>query len=263
MTKIDKHINKGVCIFCKKDKTQTTFKERAHTVPKSLGGQNIGKDVCDECNHYFGEPDKSMYPRLSIEVCVKEILGLSQILLQEKPDRRLKSKYFNYYHNLGKIVIKPQFKSNQAWLQLFARQFKRGMYEMWLQEYHMYSYDGLNPDFNEIRRFARYNIGDIPLYYLVNNGCVPVEKNIKNPTFNINEKSLQDMYDYGFYTLLIEGHFFIFEITSKARLSRELYLRKLVQKMHVGGFVYRELIEIKSITDIDFSYYSLFSSNNK
>lgn len=251
----------GTCIFCKRDTSQTTFKEKAHTVSKSLGGQNIGVDICDECNHYFGEPDKKLFPRLSIEVCVKEILGLSQILLQDNPDKILKSKYFNYYRNLGKITVKPQFRRNRQWLQLFAHQFKRGLYEMWLQEYHKFSNDGLNPVFDEIRRFARYDIGDIPLYYAINNGCIPVGENIQHPTFNINEQSLQDMYDYGFYSLLIEGHFFLMEITSKARLSRCVYLPKMAQKLHIGSFIYRDLIEIKSITDIDFSYRTLFANN--
>ena len=44
------YINKGTCIFCGKDITQTTFKEKPHTMPKSLGSINIGVDICDECN---------------------------------------------------------------------------------------------------------------------------------------------------------------------------------------------------------------------
>ncbi len=250
----------GTCIFCLRDRTQTHFNERAHTVSKSLGGINIGKDICDECNHYFGEPDKLVRPNLCIEVCVKEVLGLSQILLQEKPNRRLKSKYFNYYQSKGKIVVKPQFRNNQSWLRLFARQFKRGIYEMWLQEYHRYCFDGLNSDFDRIRNFSRYNIGDIPLYYLVNNGCVPVQDNneLQHPTFCINEKSLQDARDYGFYTLLIAGHFFILEVSPKAELAREVYLNKISQQLNVGGFVFSNLIRIDSITDIDFSYRSLY-----
>lgn len=37
--------NKGFCIFCGKDATQTTFKEKPHTMPKSLGSISIGVDI--------------------------------------------------------------------------------------------------------------------------------------------------------------------------------------------------------------------------
>lgn len=57
------YINKGTCIFCGKDVTQTTFKEKPHTMPKSLGSINIGVDICDECNHYFGQPDDFVFPK--------------------------------------------------------------------------------------------------------------------------------------------------------------------------------------------------------
>jgi len=36
------------------------------------------------------------------------------------------------------------------------------------------------------------------------------------------------------------------------------YLKMQCEKINVGGFVYRDLIEIKRITDIDFSLRSLF-----
>ena len=250
----------GTCIFCLRDSTQTHFKERAHTVSRSLGGKYIGKDICDECNHYFGEPDKLVYPHLCIEVCFKEVLALSQILLQEQPKKRLKSRYFNYYQSKGKIEVKPQFRNNHSWLKLFARQFKRGIYEMWLQEYHRYCYGGLNTDFDRIRNFSRFNIGDIPLYYLVNNGCVPVpdKDSLLHPTFNMNEKSLQDARDFGFYSLMIVGHYFILEVSPKADISREVYLDKLSKELRVGGFIFRKIIKLEYITDIDFSYRSLY-----
>lgn len=48
------------------------------------------------------------------------------------------------------------------------------------------------------------------------------------------------------------------EVTPRAELSREIYLKMQCEKINVGGFVYRDLIEIKRITDIDFSLRSLF-----
>lgn len=95
--------NKGFCIFCGKDATQTTFKEKPHTMPKSLGSISIGVDICDECNHYFGQPDNLVFPKLCIEVCVKEIFSLMKTLLnREDNPQRLKSIYFEYWKAKGK-----------------------------------------------------------------------------------------------------------------------------------------------------------------
>ncbi|MFN7494955.1 MAG: HNH endonuclease [Cyclobacteriaceae bacterium] len=42
------------CIWCRRDESETDFKKEAHTIPRQLGGQNICANVCDDCNHYFG-----------------------------------------------------------------------------------------------------------------------------------------------------------------------------------------------------------------
>ena len=55
------YIRKGKCIFCGKASPEVTFFEKPHTTPHSLGSDRIGFDICDSCNHFFGEPDKSMY----------------------------------------------------------------------------------------------------------------------------------------------------------------------------------------------------------
>ena len=253
------YINKGTCIFCGKDVTQTTFKEKPHTMPKSLGSINIGVDICDECNHYFGQPDDFVFPKLCIEVCVKEIFGLPKALLNRKDNsERLKSIYFEYWKSKRKIVLKSHFKFNDRFLTTFARQFKRGIYEMFLQEYHKITGNGLDNRFNQIRRFARYNIGDIPLYYLVNNGVYLIEEKFSCPKFSFCDSLFNDIETYGFYTLILYGQWFFLEVTPRAELSREIYLKMQCEKINVGGFVYRDLIEIKRITDIDFSLRSLF-----
>lgn len=42
------------CLWCLKEEAKTTFNIKAHTIPKSLGGQNYNKNVCDDCNSYYG-----------------------------------------------------------------------------------------------------------------------------------------------------------------------------------------------------------------
>ncbi len=50
-----KYINTGKCIWCGRTESDgATFYDKPHIVPHGLGGQEIGVDVCDDCNHYFG-----------------------------------------------------------------------------------------------------------------------------------------------------------------------------------------------------------------
>lgn len=48
--------SKRKCRFCGKDATQTTFRNKAHTISKSLGNNLIvTNDECDTCNNDFGK----------------------------------------------------------------------------------------------------------------------------------------------------------------------------------------------------------------
>lgn len=92
------YIAKGQCIFCKRTKEDTaTFKEKAHTIPESLGSSNIGVDICDDCNHYFGQPDPTIYrPVLGVELAVKEVLCVQRALLRRDQNApRLKSNFLS------------------------------------------------------------------------------------------------------------------------------------------------------------------------
>ena len=52
------YIHTGKCIWCDKSKPEVTFKTEPHIIPESLGGKEIGTDVCDQCNSYFGTATK-------------------------------------------------------------------------------------------------------------------------------------------------------------------------------------------------------------
>lgn len=66
------------CIWCNKTEKTATFNNRAHTIPQSIGGQNICEDVCDKCNNDFGSPGKSV---VAVEVALKELLNAGKYLL--------------------------------------------------------------------------------------------------------------------------------------------------------------------------------------
>lgn len=255
-----KYINKGICIFCKRDGFEATFNEKPHTMPRSLGSNSIGFDVCDECNHYFGEPDKLSNPQLGIELCVKEILGLTKHLLQyqlKSNTKRLKSIFFEFYASKAKLKVKSKY---QLFIPNFQKtllnQFKRGLYEMFLQEYHKETKKGLEKCFDEIRNYARYNEGDIPLYHLQSsNGIVLIEDNLTTPKFTFTPNQINDIENLGFCSLIIFGKWFYLEVTPQAACNREDYLKNATKLI---GFVFNQLLEVKSVNDIDFTLRNLF-----
>ncbi len=256
------YIDKGICIFCGKNNTETTFKEKPHTTPKSLGSDSIGVDICDICNHYFGEIDKLLKPPLTIEICVKEILGLIKFLLNNERgviNNSLRSIYFEFWKSEKTLKIKGAFKYNYNFTNTFTTQFKRGVYEMFLQEYHKETRNALDSKFDEIRQFARYNKGDVPLYILRgDNGILLLESEISTPRFHFNEMQIKNIDNNGFYNLIIWGQWFYLEVTPKAKSYRDIYLNKEAEKMIGSEFIFNNLIEIKSIYDIDFTLNNLF-----
>ena len=138
-------------------------------------------------------------------------------------------------------------------MKFFTRQFKRGIYNIFLQEYHRCTEKGLDEKFNSIREFARNDIGDLPLYFLVNNGVYMVEDNIDSPSFSFNKKILTDIDNFGFYQMWILGNIFFLEVTTRSKFSKEIYLKKESQKLIGTGFVYCELRKMQYITDMDFT----------
>lgn len=255
------YIRKGTCIFCGKSKPETTFFDRPHTTPHSLGSDRIGFDVCDKCNHFFGEPDKSMYPRLAVETCVKEIFGVIRFMLNLEREGHendmLKSKYFNFWRSRNILQFKSTFKSNPYFRRTFIKQFKRGLYELFLQEYHKETENGLDPKFDRIRRFARYGIGDIPVWHLQTR-LLLVESNLDIPELRFSDYSLEEIDTYGFYSMLLWGFWFYLEVTPRAELAREIYLRRVAKDVNVGGFVVSDMVQLTDIEQIDFTLRQLY-----
>ena len=251
------YIKKGKCIWCLNEKPIVSFFTKPHTISKSLGSTNIGFDICDQCNKYFGSDNKQNQFSFSIEKAFKEIMNITRFMLKPNKTKdswkELNSQYFNYYHSKQILKIKNFFLSNSHFLKFFTRQFKRGVYYIFLQEYHRCTENGLDERFNSIRDFARNDIGDLPLYFLVNNGVYLVEENIDSPSFSFNEKVITDINDFGFYQMWLFGNIFFLEVTPRSKFSKEIYLNKESQKLIGTGFVYRELRKMKYITDIDFT----------
>ncbi|WP_282016084.1 hypothetical protein [Marinifilum flexuosum] len=256
-----KFIKTGQCIWCLKKEPEVTFNVEPHTISRQLGATNIGVDICDSCNHYFGKVDNSQKYPMSVELAFKEIMNVMRLLLKndlnEKTYKTFKSIYFNYHHSKSMMKFNNRFKLQPFFLSSLTRQFKKGIYEVFLQEYHRVTENALDVKFDLIRKFVREDIGDIPLYFMENNGIYMVEENIDNPSFTFNEHVISHINDYGFYTMLIFGNVFFLEVSPRAELTRDVFLKKESENFIGTGFVYSSLKKLKSITDIDFTLRSL------
>ena len=200
------------CIWCNRKEPNVTFDKKAHTFPKSLGGQSICTNVCDSCNHYFGSPnDKSP----AIEVVLKEILNLSKYLLLDQvneipKNKRFKSEYFNFNLKTKTINLKPRYKLQKGYQEKIGRLFKRGMYKVFLEERDNQKMDAKETKFDFIREFARYDFGDYPIYYFIPKfGAVffsSVDTN--NPMIRFTPHSDEIEKEYKIFTYMIMGHYF-------------------------------------------------------
>jgi hypothetical protein len=253
---------KGKCIWCLKGKPDVTFNNAPHTISRQLQATNIGFDICDSCNDYFGRKDKTKVYPMTIELAFKEIMGLMQLLLSnnlnEKTYTNYKSTYFSYYHTKRRIKVRKSFEIRPNFLWSLTRQFKRGIYEIFLQEYHRITFNGLDERFNPIRQFVKDDKGDLPIYFLVSTGVYFVEENQYNPSLTFSEKALADINDFGFYTIWMFGNIFFLEVTPRAEFSREIYLRQESLKLIGSGFIYSKLKELNLITDLDFTLRKLY-----
>jgi hypothetical protein len=233
----------------------TTFNKLAHTIPKSLGGKMICTNVCDECNHYYG----SIHDKLpAIEETIKETFNITRARLLAKEDigankalARFKSKYFNINFDHGKISIKPAFKIKAGFQMVLANQLKRGIYKMYLEELERQTGASLDSKYDTIRKYARYNVGDLPLFYFERRyGAILLHKNwIKAPELFINSYRMKYLLDTDhFFEFELLGHVFAIAKTSNWERYYDEYIKESEKQKKE---IFSNLIEVQFLTDID------------
>lgn len=67
-----RYVKTGHCIWCGKTEPDVSFRAAPHIVPHNLGSDDIGFDVCDDCNHYFGTATRGVP---SCDLAFKEIFN--------------------------------------------------------------------------------------------------------------------------------------------------------------------------------------------
>lgn len=244
------YTNTGKCIWCGKKEPETTFYTAPHILPKRLGGLETGFDVCDECNHYFGTAEQIGRP--CMDHAFKEVFGAIRMFTSQLgPDsyKKFRSAYFSYHHEGHLIKIKRNFNSHAV-----TRQFKRSLYEVFLQKYHQFTGDGNNNIFSMVRDFARYDIGNPHVFYAYNNVILSPDDNTKeHPFLPMSQKLIDDMFEYGYFNFWLMGHNFYLEIfPTIASIKEYSYLQNQANHTLISAHGNEAIYEFNDISQIDF-----------
>ena len=245
----------GICIWCGEKESDTTFNNAPHIIPQCLGGKEIGYDVCDECNSYFGTAQNG---EPNTNLVFKEIFSAIRAF-SKTPTRNtyknLSSVYFNFFYSRNQIKIKGAFS-----IPKITHQFKRSLYEVFLQMYHFHTSKGLDAEMNAVRDFARYNKGKLDVYYLFNNVILAPQDD--ELFLSMSEPLLKEIADYGYFHFWFLGHSFLLEIIpTRALLSKDIYMQNMADKYIVPARGDEHIAELTDIRQIDF-FMNRFGNKN-
>lgn len=226
-------MEKRVCIWCRKDNLAVPFNKDAHTIPQSIGGIDICLNVCDDCNHFFGSPNNNLP---SIETVFKETFNITRARFlkanndigKNKTLTHFKSIYFNVDLKKRKLELKPSFQLKPGFQSKICRQFKRGLYKVFLEETERQNKDGLDEKYDFIRDFARYDLGDLPVLYFprINGVFLLTIEEIKHPSFYFYDRMKFHLKDYNFFEFEILGHLFSIPTSKSYYLMIDKYLKE-------------------------------------
>lgn len=245
-----------MCIWCLEQSPEVTFDKKAHTIPKSLGGQNYNRNICDTCNEYFGTRNNHNNT-YSIEEALKETFIISrQRFLQENTKRkvgRFKSKFFDVKFKNGKyrLNVKRSFKFTPGFQTELCRAFKRGLYKMVFEELDRQKGNGHSEKYNIIRDFARYDKGDLPVFYFNRNTGIFMMFNREAETPILYfDRMLYLISNDKFLEIEFLGHVFGFPVTEFTEEDFKEYINTSIKEKTQ---FFNDYIIIRRLTDIDIS----------
>lgn len=245
------------CIWCSQEPSPTTtFNKRAHTVPQSLGGQQVCPNVCDACNHYFGNYHDQVPP---VETAIKEAFVIARYRFlngehigKNQPMARFKSTYFDVNAPTRTLKLKSKFLLKRSFQETLGRQFKRGIYKMYLEEVERQFGEGHAPRYDFMRQFARYDQGDLPVYYFHRRlgGFLMLKEWAKYPVLLLREhKPMQYLVEApGFDEVEFLGHVMGIATTPYHPAGFTAYIEKSVAEKSQLFIAWGE---IKKFTDVD------------
>ena len=245
------YIHTGECIWCKNTKPNVSFTRVPHIVPKALGSTEICFDVCNTCNSYFGDCT-SQNKTISPDLAFKEVFNACLHSLGERPKIEVpySSALFHYSRKEDKLKLKRSFS-----LAHFTRQFKRSLFEVFLQKYH-YTFPDENLDrFEAVRKFARYNIDYLKVFFAHNIAILHFQDRSHDIMVNMSKEEIDFMNDTGFFHLFFCGkHLFLQVLPITSQLNWNSNIQKMLK---VGVYPFSnecKLVELVNIWDFDMFY---------
>ncbi|MFN8296030.1 MAG: HNH endonuclease [Chitinophagales bacterium] len=243
------------CIWCSKDETKTSFQKLAHTISQSLGGKNICKNVCDDCNSYFGRYMDMLPP---IETVLKETFNISRARFLESKNEIGKNKalpkfssiYFKVDFKNRKIAIKDKYKFHSAFQEKVSRQLKRGIYKVYLEELERKEECAHDKKYDFIREYSRYNLGDYPvIYFLRNHGIImSCDEWTTNSEICTKEEFKYLLEESSFFEFELLGHAFGIATSKYWKISFNEYIKK---SMNVKANIFKGYKFVSNFNDID------------
>lgn len=245
------------CIWCRGKEPRVSFRNDAHIVPQSLGGKRICPSVCDGCNAYFGRTESG---RPAIETVIKETLSLSResyrrgvgrVTKRQKP-KRYTSLYFNADFDKRSVKVKPAYRVQTGLQTRLARQFRRGIYKMVLETIEADTGTALEEQYDFIREFARYDLGEYPVFYFLRRvGIVLlVDKVVNSPEIYFEEGNRMKylVHTDSFFEFELLTHVFGIALRKRADIMLAPYARRtreLKRQLFYG------MVDVKFFNDVD------------
>lgn len=242
------YVKTGICIWCGRSVHEgASFMNIPHILPKGLGGKETCVDVCDDCNSYFGTARDG--DRLSCDHAVKEVLQLCRLfLLGGESKRKFSSSLFHSRNGKFKKKLNFAFSS-----QYITRQFKRGICEAVLQKYHDLTGKGNDKRFDELRRFARYNEGDIIFLYTMNRIVLTLQEPIP-PAVLMGEEDIKKIDEQGLFTMHIYGLILTIVLIPSIPIERiKEYIKYTCNTLFSEGISIKQGI-LHDINELDLMY---------
>lgn len=240
----------GKCIWCGKSEPEVSFKNKPHILPDSVGGHELGCDICDKCNSYFGSKGPNNLP--SPDLIFKEIFNLERFFNGSDSitnGEKYRSELFPVID--GVLHIQQRILDHS----LYADLLKRSFYEIFLQKYHAFTHDGHNNKFDGVRCLARYNanVNNLKVYY-VHQQMLFRESNLNQTRIYFNDYNVKELNRTGFYSFQFLGFTFFLEIfKKKADNNRETYFYSFLTENALTKPIIEEFCTIRQLYDI-FNY---------
>lgn len=222
-----KYKNTGKCIWCGESEPDVTFKNKPHILPDAVGGNELGKDICDTCNAYFGS---STHPNLpSPDLIFKEIFNLERFFNGSKSitnGEKFRASLFRVVDD--KLYIKRSYLNSF----LIANQLKRAFYEIFLQKYHAFTGHGHDFAFSSVVAYARYNenISNLKVYYMHQEMWL-MPSNLNKTFLPFSDMILAELNRTGIFEFDFLGYSFFLDVfKDKADSCREAYFTEIINK---------------------------------